>query len=320
MPDWAAFAGITGAVLGLLLLLAHASQRTFDDRDARAATVGSDGSAVRRSSPRDGAPDDSPQTSRSRDCEGASPAGDAGGADGSVRGGVGADARSRDGVRPGTDTTVEALPTGGDAATPERGHESTAALLANVAVSQALFAGLLIGGALYAEVPPAAFGVTPGTTTVSALAVGVGLGVALYVANEVGAAVGQRFGLGGAEELRAALAPSTPRGWAALLLVVLPVIAGFEELLFRGALVGAFAAGFGVSPWLMAAVSSVAFALGHGAQGPAGIVVTGLLGFVLAAAYVLTGSLLAVAVAHYLVNALEFVVHEGMGIELGPSG
>jgi hypothetical protein len=40
----------------------------------------------------------------------------------------------------------------------------------------------------------------------------------------------------------------------------------------------------------------------------------GALGFVLAAAFVRTGGLL-VVVAHYLVNALEFVVHEGLGLE-----
>jgi membrane protease YdiL (CAAX protease family) len=61
----------------------------------------------------------------------------------------------------------------------------------------------------------------------------------------------------------------------------------------------------------LAACSSVAFAFGHGAQGRAGIVVTGALGFVLAAAFVVTGSLVTVVVAHYLVNALEFVVNEG---------
>ena len=69
--------------------------------------------------------------------------------------------------------------------------------------------------------------------------------------------------------------------------------------------------GFGVSPWALAVLSSVAFALGHGAQGAAGVAVTGLLGFALAALFVLSGSLLAVVVAHYLVNALEFLVHEG---------
>jgi membrane protease YdiL (CAAX protease family) len=42
--------------------------------------------------------------------------------------------------------------------------------------------------------------------------------------------------------------------------------------------------------------------------------VTGLLGFALAVTFVLTGSLLAVIVAHYLVNALEFIVHEGLDV------
>jgi membrane protease YdiL (CAAX protease family) len=91
--------------------------------------------------------------------------------------------------------------------------------------------------------------------------------------------------------------------------VTLPTVAVFEEFLFRATLVGAFAAGFGVSPWLLAVLSSLAFAVGHGAQGPAGIVVTGVLGLVLAAAFVLTGSLVVVAVAHYLVNAVEFLRH-----------
>jgi hypothetical protein len=45
------------------------------------------------------------------------------------------------------------------------------------------------------------------------------------------------------------------------------------------------------------------------------IVVTGGLGFVLAGAFIITGSFLVVFVAHYLVNALEFLVHELLGIE-----
>ena len=75
------------------------------------------------------------------------------------------------------------------------------------------------------------------------------------------------------------------------------------------------AAGYGVSPWLLAVVASAAFALGHGAQGRVGVVVTGALGFVLAAGYVVSGSLLLVVVAHYVINALEFLVHEGLGID-----
>jgi len=40
-----------------------------------------------------------------------------------------------------------------------------------------------------------------------------------------------------------------------------------------------------------------------------------VLGFVLAGVFVLTNSLLAVVLAHYLVNALEFVVGGYFGVE-----
>ncbi|MEF8814925.1 MAG: CPBP family intramembrane glutamic endopeptidase, partial [Halovenus sp.] len=91
---------------------------------------------------------------------------------------------------------------------------------------------------------------------------------------------------------------------------VLPLVALSEELLFRAALIGVPAAGYGLSPWLLAVVSSLAFAFAHGAQGRVGIVVTGSLGFVLAGGYILSGSLLLVVVAHYVINAVEFLVHE----------
>jgi membrane protease YdiL (CAAX protease family) len=180
----------------------------------------------------------------------------------------------------------------------------TATVLANVVLSQGVFAALLVIGAWYAAIPPAALGVD--ALSLRAAGAGIGLGLALYALNEVGT----RIGLGGSEALRRLMAPDSTVGWALLLCVVLPLVAGFEELLFRGILVGAFAAGFGLSPWPLAVLSSVAFALGHGAQGKTGIAVTGVFGFVLAAAFVITGSLLTVVVAHYLVNALEFLVNE----------
>ncbi|UPV99207.1 CPBP family intramembrane metalloprotease [Halorussus gelatinilyticus] len=195
---------------------------------------------------------------------------------------------------------------------------STGALLVNVALSQGVFGAAIVGAAWLADVPPVALGVASGDPwSVGAPAVGVGvvLGLALYAANELSSVVLDATGVEYSEGLRESLAPDTLRGWVVLLGVVLPVIAGFEELLFRAALVGAFAAGFGVSPWLLAVFSTVAFAIGHGAQGPGGVAVTGLLGFALAAAFVLTESLLVVVVAHYLVNALEFGVHEGLDIE-----
>lgn len=186
-------------------------------------------------------------------------------------------------------------------------------LLANVALSQGLFAVLLLGAAWITRVPAVAFGVSAGTTDIAALALGVGAGLALFLVNQAGASVARSLGVGPGERLRGLLAPRSARGWALLLFGVLPMVAGFEELLFRGALIGVMEAGFGVSPWILAVLSSFAFALGHGAQGLAGVAVTGLLGFALAALFVQTGSLLTVVVAHYLVNALEFLVHEGVG-------
>ena len=189
-------------------------------------------------------------------------------------------------------------------------------LLVNVALSQGLLAGVLVAAAWYTEIPFSALGIGGGVVVgASAVAVGLGLGLALYVANEIGAVALERVGIDHAEELREMLAPGSARGWAVLLFVVLPIIAIFEELLFRAALIGALSAGFAISPWVLVVLSSVAFALGHGTQGTGGIVVTGALGLVLGAAFVLTGSLLVVVVAHYLVNALEFVVHERLEIE-----
>jgi membrane protease YdiL (CAAX protease family) len=185
-------------------------------------------------------------------------------------------------------------------------------LLLSAAFSQALVGALLVGLAWYAEVPPDALGIDD---PAGAVLPGAALGIGLYAANEAGVWLAGRFGIESDESLRELLAPETPGGWAVLLLVVLPLVAGVEELLFRGVLVGALAVGFSISPWLLAVLSSIAFGLGHGLQGPGGVLVTGVLGFALAAAFLLTGSLWVVIVAHYLVNALEFVVREGLDVE-----
>lgn len=197
---------------------------------------------------------------------------------------------------------------------PERRAEPTLTtdlLLANVAVSQGVGLVALVGVMWWTDVPAAAVGLTADPAGV-VFGLGVAAGVLLYVGNEIVAGFGARVGATAPERLREAMAPADTRGWALLLGVVLPIIAVFEELLFRGALIGAMAVGFGVDPWLLAVGSSVVFGLGHGAQGRVGVVVTGVLGFALAAVFVFTGSLLVVIVAHYVVNALEFVVHEGL--------
>jgi membrane protease YdiL (CAAX protease family) len=257
VTDWAAFAGIALAVLGLLLVLAHLSARGIDGprlfpADVRwLDTLESDADHLDvQGAPRPSAPEPAPE-----------------------------------------------------------GY-STLLLVVNVALSQGLLGFLLLGGAFLTQVPASSLGVSVTTAGPLMLGVGVVAGVALAGANTAAGLLASWAGHDPSADLRELLTPETRRGWVLLLGVALPVVAGFEELLFRGVLVGAFAAGFGLSPWLLAVLSSVAFALGHGAQGPVGILVTGTLGFLLAALFVVTGSLLAVVVAHYLVNALEFVGHE----------
>lgn len=186
---------------------------------------------------------------------------------------------------------------------------STRALAWNVVASHGLLALVLIGTVWYAAVPTEAVGLGP--PTVEAVAIGTGLGIALAAANEGGSRVADQVGLEADERLRALFAPDTAAGWAGLLVVVLPLIAVAEELLFRGALIGGLAAGFGLPVWVLAVASSVLFGVGHGLQGPGGVVVTTALGGVLAGAFVVTGSLTVVVIAHYLVNALELVLNEG---------
>jgi len=202
----------------------------------------------------------------------------------------------------GAEPSVESLPPG--------------ALLANVALTQGVFGAVLVGGALVFEIPASAFGAADllGDLTGTPALVGLALGIGLWIASETGGRVAEAAGLGQDERLRALLTPDSIRGWLVLLGVVLPVIAAVEELVFRAAAIGAVAADFDVSPWAMAVLSSVAFGLGHGAQGRVGVAVTATLGLALAAGFVLTGSFVTVVVAHYLVNALEFVVHEGLNV------
>ncbi|GAA0288961.1 CPBP family intramembrane glutamic endopeptidase [Halobacterium noricense] len=179
-------------------------------------------------------------------------------------------------------------------------------LLLQTTLSQAVVGALLVAALWLARIPLESLGAA---VSVDLAAVGVAAGLVLALGNEAAMHVLDSAGLGYDAELRETLTPDQRRGWLILFCVALPVVAGFEELLFRGILVGALSVGFGVSPWVLAAASSVAFGTAHTAQGTTGVVVTTLLGFALAAAYVLTGSLLAVFVAHYVVNAAEFAAH-----------
>ena len=301
MPGWVPFTGLTAVVLALLLGLARLSQRAVDDRPAL--------------------PDGADST----------PASDVESGDAGPTEVAGPDSIPPEGPRPETATTESGPMTvsgtgdtdGGPEPTPEpaaatpRQEFSTGALLANVALTQGLFGAVVAAGAWYYEIPTAALGLTDTAVGTGALAVAVGIvfGVLLWTANELSATAADAVGATYDESLREMLAPDSMLGWLVLLGIILPIIAIVEELLFRAALIGVPAAGFGIHPLALAIFSSALFALGHGAQGRVGIVVTGGLGFVLAGGYILSGSLLVVVVAHYLVNALEFLVHEGVGMD-----
>ncbi|WP_323674946.1 CPBP family intramembrane glutamic endopeptidase [Halorubellus sp. PRR65] len=275
MTAWTTFASVAGVVTVLLLLASHTTSRRFDDDEDAGPRGGRVDADAVDSNPRDAV---APRE-------------------------FGADVEAADAVEvPGVRERGAARPPA----------LSQPMLLLNVAFSQGVFAVVLVAAAVLADVPRGALGLGGDHVTWWFVAVGAALGVGLYAANEVGGSLADAAGLGQSEELRELLAPTSRRGWVVLLGGVLPIVAAFEELLFRGVLVGALATGFGVSPWLLVLVSSVLFGLGHGAQGRLGVLVTGTLGVVLAAAFVLSGSLVVVVVAHYLVNALEFVVHESV--------
>jgi membrane protease YdiL (CAAX protease family) len=289
VTSWTAFASVAGVVTVLLLLASHTTSQQFAGSDDDAERVGV-------------LEHDASVGSESPDAS------------------VGSDAREAVAPREfGVDVEAErlvSLPGGRErvAARELAGAPAVSQpmLLLNVAVSQGVFAVILVAAAVLAEVPWGVLGLGADHVTGWLLLAGVALGVALYAVNETGGSLADAAGLGRSEALRELMAPTSRRGWVLLLGGVLPIVAVFEELLFRGVLVGALSVGFGVSPWLLVVASSILFGLGHGAQGRLGVLVTGALGAVLATAFVISGSLLVVVVAHYLVNALEFVVHEGL--------
>ena len=281
MTQWAGFLGLTALLISLLLLLTRATQQLVES-DPRFPPAGD--RAEQRT--------DGPSETRIGEAPGGGSS-----SDGDVTKPPSAD-------RPESDAGVE--PT-----------LSTLALVANVALTQGLVAVVVLAGVWYFEIPLRALGLAgdPAITGLSAVVAGVVLGVILWGGSETMTALSEAFGLGVDEGLRELLAPETAGGWLALFGLVLPLVAVSEELLFRAAAIGVPTAGFDTAPWALAVVSSVAFAFCHGIQGRAGVLVTGVLGLALAGAYVSTGSLLLVIVAHYVLNATEFLVQEGLGLD-----
>jgi membrane protease YdiL (CAAX protease family) len=91
----------------------------------------------------------------------------------------------------------------------------------------------------------------------------------------------------------------------------LSVVAGLgEEIAYRGYLLAVLAPAFG-DPWTAVAVSSASFGLLHAYQGAHGIVRTGVLGALFAAAFVASGNLWPAVAVHTVVDLVG-------GLWLGP--
>jgi CAAX protease family protein len=93
------------------------------------------------------------------------------------------------------------------------------------------------------------------------------------------------------------------------LFTVVGITAGVcEEWLYRGFFLAVVAAVTGGPPtWVLIAVGATAFGLAHAYQGGAGIVSTGVLGGVMAALYLQTGSLLLPVLLHAVID-LRFLL------------
>ncbi len=92
-----------------------------------------------------------------------------------------------------------------------------------------------------------------------------------------------------------------------LALLLLLTVAVTEETVFRGYLLRRFRQVTG-SVWLAVLLSSAIFALGHGYQGPLGIIAVGAIGVVFAVVYLRRGSLVAPMVMHFIQNFIGLIV------------
>lgn len=98
-----------------------------------------------------------------------------------------------------------------------------------------------------------------------------------------------------------------PRNQLEWVLIIVPLLlaVAVEELLFRGLLIGGFSTI--VNPWALVLAGGVLFGLMHSPQGNLGIVLTGAVGILFGAVFVITNSLLTVIVAHFALNFLQIV-------------
>jgi membrane protease YdiL (CAAX protease family) len=100
---------------------------------------------------------------------------------------------------------------------------------------------------------------------------------------------------------------------AALALVLILVVAIAEETIFRGYLILRLTA-VTSSPPAAVVLSAVIFSVGHGYEGPAGVIITGVIGVVYALVYLSRRSLVAPVVLHFLQDFTTILLLPLLGI------
>jgi membrane protease YdiL (CAAX protease family) len=100
---------------------------------------------------------------------------------------------------------------------------------------------------------------------------------------------------------------------AALALALVLVVAIAEETIFRGYLLMRLSA-VTSRPWAAVLLSAAIFSVGHGYEGPAGVIITGVVGIVYALIYLSRRSLVAPVVLHFLQDFTTILLLPLLGI------
>ncbi len=173
-----------------------------------------------------------------------------------------------------------------------------------------LLLGLCLGIAQSLEVarPEKYFGWPPTNIPVD-ITIGAVIGLVCQFGANLLAALAIRF-WGAGIYSPAIMKSIVPKTWLQWILILPPLLLAVvvEEVLFRALAIG----GFSVLPipwipWILAVGSSLLFGIVHVPQGSLGMILAGAIGFIFAAIFIITGSLLIVISAHFILNFLQIL-------------
>lgn len=154
--------------------------------------------------------------------------------------------------------------------------------------------------------PRAAVGWT-GRGVVREIALGLGLFLPLLVGAQALESILRSAGLSAPTSPAPELVPVPDIGELLLAIVLVAVVAVSEEIIFRGYLLLRFSHLLRGRRGAVV-LSAIVFSIGHGYEGPAGVVTVGVVGLVLGLVYLRRQSLVAPIVMHFLLDFLPIVL------------